>query len=167
MAKLKKELQIYIVQQLALFEKPTVIRERLKEDFGIEVSLPAVIYYDIANPGLPQAWKDLFTETRESFLKNVGDIPIANKAFRLRELDRLYHRRKGAKNENPIEQRATLEQAAKEAGDAFTNRKEITGKDGESLTQPIADALSQFDKSLEKIYGGSDGGSDSSETKES
>lgn len=123
--KLTGAVQLFIVQQLATFEKPSAVLAALKENFGVEVAFQAVAYYDISNPNLPKKWKQVFEETRARFLEDTAAIPIANKAFRLKELDRLYHRTKATRLENPVDQRATLEQAAKEAGDAFTNRQKI------------------------------------------
>ena len=131
--KLTKDIQIYIVQQLAMYEKPQVVVGLVKEFFNKEISLNAVIYYRGDNPDLPTEWKDLFDLTRKNFLETVSDIPIANKSFRLRELDRLYHNQKNSKLENPIEARATLEQAAKESGDAFTNKRIIDLNDVRDL----------------------------------
>lgn len=122
--KLSTEMQLFVVQQLALFEKPTMVMNALKETYGVEVALPAVLYYDITSPNFPEKWRETFEKIRADFLENTATIPIANKAFRLRELDRLYHRNKGSRMENPVEQRATLEQAAKESGDVFTNKHE-------------------------------------------
>jgi hypothetical protein len=48
----------------------------------------------------------------------------------LKELDSIYHAQKQAKLKNPVEMRAVLEQAAKESGGQYTNRHELTGKDG-------------------------------------
>src|SRR5688572_24406587 len=115
-----------------MFEKPTVVQTMVRENFGHHLALPSIFYYDISNPEIPKKWRDLFEETRRQFIENTADIPIANKAFRLKELDRLYHRGRAGKLENPVDQRATLEQAAKEAGDQFTNkqRHEVAGAVG-------------------------------------
>jgi hypothetical protein len=34
-------------------------------------------------------WVDLFNHTRDRFLNEISDIPIANKAYRLRVLQRM------------------------------------------------------------------------------
>ncbi|MDO7290439.1 DUF2280 domain-containing protein, partial [Acinetobacter baumannii] len=39
---------------------------------------------------LSKKYKDLFHKTREDFKKNVYDIPLANKAYRLKELQKIY-----------------------------------------------------------------------------
>lgn len=132
---LSREAKIFVVQQLAMWERPTIIQAALKEHFGFEVSLPAIVQYDAGKPGRPKKWRELFDETRKEFIKNTAKIPIANKAFRLRELDRLYHNQKlaAANRQNPVEMRAALEQAAKEDGNYYSNRTELTGKGGKPL----------------------------------
>jgi hypothetical protein len=133
--KLSKDAQMYVVMQLAMWERPTIIRDQLKELFDVaEISLSAIVQYDAANPKLSPKWKSLFKKTRAKFIEDTNAIPIANKAFRLRELDSLYHRQKlNARAGNPVEMRAVLEQAAKESGNQYSNVRELTGKGGTPL----------------------------------
>ena len=79
---------------------------------------------------LSQKWVDLFNHTRARFQSEISDIHIANKAYRLRMLDRMANRAESIKNYALTAQ--LIEQAAKECGDAYTNklRVETTGKDG-------------------------------------
>ncbi len=72
----------------------------------------------------------MFYSTRTRFQNEISDIPIANKAYRLRTLDRMATRTEGMKNFALTAQ--IIEQAAKECGDAYTNKQkvELTGKDG-------------------------------------
>jgi hypothetical protein len=60
----------------------------------------------------------------------ISDIPIANKAYRLRVLQRMATTAENMKNMGMTAQ--LLEQAAKEVGDAYTNKLKVesTGKDG-------------------------------------
>ena len=53
------------------------------------------------------------------------DIPIANKYYRLKQYQRQLEKTRNVKTALKI-----LEQAAKDIGGQFTNRQEITGKDG-------------------------------------
>jgi len=131
--KLPKDVKIYIVQQLATWELASVIRDEIKEQFGIEVTLQAIDYYRPEKSS--KKWKTLFDETRAKFIKDTASIPISNKAFRLRELHGLYTKQKKRPDmlQNPAEMRAVLEQAAKESGNQFTNRTEHTGKGGTPL----------------------------------
>jgi hypothetical protein len=133
--KLNKVQKVYVITQLATFETLTAVREGLKQEFGVDISLPALMHYQPPHAKLKKAFKDLFDETRKQFLEDTAAIPIANKAFRLKQLDRLLQRQIKLSDvkQNTVEMRATLEQAAKESGNQFTNRTEHTAADGKAL----------------------------------
>lgn len=130
--KLKDEHKSFIVQRLACFDTPKEAAEALKAEFGISLSPQGAEAYDPTKRAarrLSQQWRDLFEQTRADFLDNAkAYIPIANKTVRLREMQRAFnaHKSRG----NWVAAMQVLEQAAKESGDAFTNRRELTGKDG-------------------------------------
>ncbi|SPJ22064.1 hypothetical protein PFCIP103579_3208 [Prolinoborus fasciculus] len=63
------------------------------------------------------------------------DIPIASKYYRLKQYQKQLEKTKNAKLALKI-----LEQAAKDVGGQFTNRQEITGKDGEALQTTVVHA---------------------------
>jgi hypothetical protein len=135
MATLNDDVKAFIVRALACFDAPTDVCRQVKEEFGIEVTRQQVSAYDpnrrIAKD-LSAKWRAVFDETRKKFLDDVSTIPIANQAFRLRALNRMYDRVQGQGNMAL----AAIEQAAKESGGAFTNRREMTGKDGAPLIPP-------------------------------
>lgn len=133
MATLKGEVKAFIVQSLACFDTPSVVVDSVKKEFGIVVSRQQVESHDptkVNGRGLAQKWVDMFNATRERFQTELADIPIANKAFRLRALDRMASRTETMKNFALTAQ--LIEQAAKECGDAYTNKQKVehTGKDG-------------------------------------
>lgn len=129
--------QIFIVQQLAMFERGVDVQEALKGEFDIEISLPAISWYNITNPDLPKKFKQLFTKTRNDFLKDASKIPISHKSYRLKILNKQLDHELSLKPilQNKKAQREILKQAAEESGDALTNKQkiELTGKDGEQL----------------------------------
>lgn len=130
-----------IVQRLAQFDTPTVIAKAMKADYGLDLSLPRISFYDPTTKNgqaLSEELKTLFHKTRKAFLEEIDSIPIANKAVRLRRLDRMATSAEESRNITLAAQ--LLEQAAKEAGDAFSNRHkhEHTGKDGKDLPTPPA-----------------------------
>ncbi|MFT4271205.1 MAG: DUF2280 domain-containing protein [Pantoea sp.] len=136
MATLKGEVKAFIVQSLACFDTPSAVVDSVKKEFGIAVSRQQVESHDptkVNGRGLAQKWVDMFNATRERFQTELSDIPIANKAYRLRALDRMATRTEGMKNFALTAQ--LIEQAAKECGDAFTNRQKVehTGKDGGAI----------------------------------
>lgn len=155
-AKLDSEMQIYVVQQLAMFEKPEQVRKAVSELFGIEISLNSILNYQITHPKFPKKWQELFEATRKSFLEDVSEIPIANKNYRLRELQKMYDKESQQKMQNTVSMRETLEQAAKESGDAFSNKKllDIGNKDGqpfktENTHKLVDDVLKNYGKDEE------------------
>lgn len=133
MATLSTEVKNFIVQSLACYETPAKVIELVKENFKVTVTRQQVSAYDPANAmarSLSKKWVDLFNATRTRFQNEISDIPIANKAYRLRVLDRMTVNAERMKNYGMTAQ--LLEQAAKEVGEAYTNRQKVehTGKDG-------------------------------------
>jgi len=93
MATLREPVKIFIVQSLACFETPQQVADAVKQEFGIEIERQQVSAYDPTKPtgkNLSKKLKDLFTRTREDFKSNIYDIPLANKAVRLNELQKMY-----------------------------------------------------------------------------
>lgn len=123
--------RMYIIQALAAFDTPSMVADAVKEEFGVSITRQAVHAYDptkAAGKDLGERWRKLFEESRKAFLDNVTDIPIANKAMRLRTLQRMAVKAEGMKN---LALAARLhEQAAKEMGNAFTNKVDLQSTDG-------------------------------------
>ncbi|HAB02625.1 DUF2280 domain-containing protein [Pseudomonas sp. 51_B] len=124
MAALRSEVKAFIVQALACFDTPSQVVEAVKKEFGIELSRQTCEGHDptkYAGRGLAQKWIDLFNDTRKRFREETAEIPIANRAFRLRGLGRMAEK---AENMRNLALTAQLyEQAAKECGDMYVNRK--------------------------------------------
>jgi hypothetical protein len=143
MAKLTERVQVFIVQRLALFDGPSAIVDAVKEEFGLAVSPEQVRHYDPDRPDaeVAEKWRTLHAEARKAFLEEVNKVPIAHRAVRMRRLQRMADA--AEKSRNYVLAQSLLEQAAKEVGDAYTNRRELTGKNG----GPIETA----DRSLEDL----------------
>ncbi|TXN38987.1 DUF2280 domain-containing protein [Methylobacterium sp. WL30] len=136
MATLNDEVKTFIVQQLACFDTPSGVAKAVKEEFGLEVSRQAVEAYDPgkrAAANLSDGYRQIFEATRTAFLAETATIGISHKAVRLRTLQRLAE--KAERQGNMAFVASVLEQAAKECGDAFTNKRQVeaTGKDGSPL----------------------------------
>ncbi|HDT1801381.1 TPA: DUF2280 domain-containing protein [Enterobacter hormaechei subsp. xiangfangensis] len=136
MAALKPEVRAFIVQELACFDTPSQIVDSVQKEFKVQVTRQQVASHDptkVAGKGLAQKWVDLFNRTRDRFLNEISDIPIANKAYRLRVLDRMATRAEGMKNLALTAE--IIEQAAKECGDAYTNKHkfEHSGPNGGAI----------------------------------
>ena len=131
MAALKPEVRAFIVQELACFDTPSQIVESVQKEFKVQVTRQQVASHDptkVAGKGLAQKWVDLFNRTRDRFLNEISDIPIANKAYRLRVLQRMSMTAENMKNIGMTAQ--LLEQAAKECGDAYTNKQKVEHSGG-------------------------------------
>ncbi|OXJ16622.1 MULTISPECIES: DUF2280 domain-containing protein [Burkholderia] len=137
MAKLQEPIKLYIVQSLACFDTISRVAKAVREEFGVEVSPQQCERYDPtkqAGSSLSKKYREIFERTREEFLKDTSRIGVAHRAVRLRKLD---HAVGIAEQRGNIPLMAQLlEQAAKEAGDAFTNRHRLehTGKEGGPIT---------------------------------
>lgn len=133
MAALKPEVKAFIIQMLACYDTPSQVVEAVQKDFGITITRQQVETHDptkVSGKTLARKWVDMFNATRDRFLNEISDIPIANKAYRLRVLQRMSTTAENMKNIGMTAQ--LLEQAAKEVGEAYTNRQKVehTGKDG-------------------------------------
>ncbi|MEA4626285.1 DUF2280 domain-containing protein [Klebsiella pneumoniae] len=136
MAALKPEVKAYIIQMLACYDTPSQVVEAVQKDFGIAITRQQVETHDptkVSGKTLAKKWVDLFNRTRDRFLNEISDIPIANKAYRLRVLDRMATRAEGMKNLALTAE--IIEQAAKECGDAYTNKHkfEHSGPNGGAI----------------------------------
>lgn len=133
MASLKPEVKAFIVQGLACFDTPSQVVESVKKEFSIDITRQQAASHDptkAAGLGLAPKWVELFNSIRARFQTEISDIPIANRSYRLRALDRMATKAEGMKNFAMTAQ--LMEQAAKECGDAYTNKHKLehTGKDG-------------------------------------
>ncbi len=139
--KLPEGVKTYIVQALACFDTPSVVVEAVRKEFGETITRQSVEGYDPtkkAGAVLAPKWRALFDETRKAFLEDTAAIAISHRAVRLRALQRMAEK---AENIGNMVLAAQLhEQAAKECGDAYSNRHkhEHTGRDGKDLPAPAA-----------------------------
>ncbi len=131
MAKLNEAVQRFIVQALACYDTPTQVAEAVKEEFGIEITRQQAASYDYTKAmgrTLAKKWRVMFDDTRKKFRAEVAEIPIADQAYRLRQLQRMAQ--EAMKRKNIVLAASLLEQAAKEQGGMFTNKRELSGPNG-------------------------------------
>lgn len=124
MATLSNEVKAFIVQALACFDTPSQVAAAVREEFGIEVTRQQCEAHDPtkrAGRDLARRWVTLFHDTRKRFREEMSEIPIANRAYRLRTLNRLAEKAESMRNIALTAQ--LLEQAAKECGDMYVNRQ--------------------------------------------
>lgn len=125
MAKLSEEAKAFVVDRLAMYDTPSTVAAAVKEHFGIEVPRQQVETYDARRPGKKPAakWVRRFEATRAQYREQVDDIGIAHRAVRMRRLERMANRAEERGNLPLAAQ--LLEQAAKEMGESYSNKRSI------------------------------------------
>lgn len=135
----------FVVQALACYDTPTQVVEAVKEEYGVTIDRSQVAGYDPSKPSgskVAKKWKVLFDDTRKRFRKEVSEIPIADQAFRLRQLHRMAQ--EAMKRKNIVLAATLLEQAAKESGGMFTNRRNLDHTSSDGTMSPKGRSLSDF-----------------------
>lgn len=136
MARLKKDMKLFIVRSLAVFNTPKETSDLIQQEFGEKVTPQQCESYDPtkrSGQNLSQEFRDEFKATRNAFVEAPKNIPIANVSYRLQRLQKIIDHA----GKNSVLVMDALKQAAQDEGGAFTNRKEITGKDGAPIQQSI------------------------------
>ena len=132
--KLSEGVKTFIVQSLACFDTPSVVVDAVRKEFGETITRQSVEGYDPnkkAGCNISGKWKSLFEETRKTFLEDTATIAISHRAVRLRALQRMAE--KAESQGNMVLAANLMEQAAKEVGDSFTNRRALVGADGGAI----------------------------------
>lgn len=131
----KDDVNAYIVKRLAVHDDPKAIRIDLNTRHDIEktdreILLLSPEYCACHGHPLPAAkWIKLFKDTRERFMANPEEfVPEMNKGVRVRMLSLAAREYQNKNNYNGMSK--MLEQIAKEAGNMYTNRVELTGANG-------------------------------------
>ena len=148
MAALKEPVKIFIVQALACRDTPQEVAEQVLQEFRVKVDRKQCQSYDptkAAGKNLSKKFIELFNKTRADFDAGLIDIPIAQKYYRLKQYQK--HLEKNARN--TVMSLNIMKQAAQDLGGQFTNRQELTGKDGEPLMGISDDELNKRIKEAE------------------
>ncbi|MBN3832946.1 DUF2280 domain-containing protein [Burkholderia sp. Ac-20344] len=156
MAALPEPIKVFVTQALACFDTPSRAAKAVRDEFGVEVSPQQCERYDPtkrAGSALSKKYREIFERTRAEFLSDTSRIGVSHRAVRLRALDRAVALAEQRGNLPLMAQ--LLEQAAKEAGDAFTNRRRLehTGEDGGPIVnrtvvvdeKQVADAVAKLE----------------------
>ena len=139
MATLNKKQKLFIVRSLAQFNTPQETVVLVKEEFELDVSRQQCVAYDPnkrVGKDLSEEFKKEFEATRKDFLDAPQNIPIANLSVRLQRLENQYIKH----GKNRVAAQSLLKQAAEDIGGKYTNKQEITGKDGQSLQTTVVQA---------------------------
>jgi len=157
MAALDVKVKRFIVQALACYDTPTQVAAAVLEEFGVKLERQRIAVYDptkAAGRELSKELRSLFEETRARFKAEADAIPIASQAYRLRALNRMHQRAESVGNMAMSAQ--LLEQAAKEIGGAYTDRRRIVGDGpgGAVAVHATGSLQAMNDADLEKIARG-------------
>lgn len=152
MPRLSEDLKTFIVQRLAMYDTPTEVALAVKETYGLDVNRQTIQVYDptvgVDRPG--KKYIAMFHETRAHFLESTAEIPVAQRSVRLRWLDQDIRRLRG--KGNVIAAAQLMKQAAEDIGGSYTNRRELTGKDGTPLVPEKQGDLSRLSMDELKTY---------------
>ncbi|USA40232.1 DUF2280 domain-containing protein [Pelagerythrobacter marinus] len=138
-SKLSEDVKTFIVQALACFDTPSQVVDAVNQEFGVTVTRQNVEKYDptkVAGAKVAPKWRAMFEQARKSFVEDSSQIAIAHRSTRLRALQRMAAKAEG-KGNFPLAAQLH-KQAAEEMGNAYTNRRELTGRDGKDLPTPAA-----------------------------
>ena len=138
MAALRKEVKLFIVRSLAVFNTPEETAKLVNEEYkDLNVSRQQCERYDPtkrAGKDLSAEFKAEFEATRKDFLAKPETIPIANLAVRLQRLESQYQKH----SKNRVAALNILRQAAEDVGGKYTNKTELTGAGGDPLNpEPV------------------------------
>ena len=130
---LSAAVKLFVVRRLAAFDSPTEVARAVKVEFGIDISRQHVESHNpdraLAAHGLSAKWRTLFDVERRRFLDDMAAIPISHRPMRLRTLDRLARR---AEDSGNLALAASLmEQAAREMGNFYANRRLLAASDSD------------------------------------
>jgi len=129
MATLKDTERKQIVERLACYESPSDVAAWATSAFGKEIERQQVEHYDpTRSDETGQRWVELFEETRKTFNEDASRVAIAQKLWRLRQLQKIA----ADESTEQADRLKAMEQAAKEVGEAYTNKRllEHTGQNG-------------------------------------
>ena len=117
-------IKTFIVKGHAEYLSPIEIIGALKKIHGVTVSNQQVYAYSPNSLKCAVKWKNLHRELRERFLKNVNEIPIANRAVQLQTLqDSLDRLTENPALINEVQVMNTIVAAAKLIGGMYTRQR--------------------------------------------
>lgn len=112
--------KIFVVQQLAMYQTPSETVDLVKEEYGKIVSRQAIFKYNPeSGRAVRKKWRDIFYATRNKYLAEIANIPLAHQAYRLRVLQDWLDRENRKKDPNIRVILRILVLAAKEVGGMF------------------------------------------------
>lgn len=154
--KMEEKHRAWLVVRWACYGRTSEILAEFAVEFGFQVPSNRARNYDLSGirtkdeakkRGVAK-WFDLFAQSRAEFEASIGDIPIASAAYRIKKLDEMFEQ--ALEKRNFRSAAALLEQAAKETGGMFSNRRimnatvEVTDNRDETPIDVQRSALAQI-----------------------
>lgn len=138
MARLSELEKQEIVRLLARHVSVPDVVATMREQLGVKIDRFQVRSYDPTKARYEggERLRAIFAAEREKYEQSIEDVPIAHKAFRLGQLQRMLFRAQASGN--LVLACKILEQAAKEVGGVLTNRSNVTVERPQSIYQDMA-----------------------------
>lgn len=140
MTTLPTAVKMHILTELACFATPQQVATSVQEKFGLTLSRQRVEAYHPerhAGARLHPSLRALFYETRAKLRAELDNIPIAHKAYRLWQMERLMWQCERTGNIAMAVQ--FIEQAAKEMGGMYERRGPAPARRAPSAVPPQSD----------------------------
>ena len=87
--KLNNSQRTQIVYWLAEFVPPEEVVNRVKDNYGIDITVQAVLYY--TPPKIPPKWRSTFESHRAAYLADIDSITLRHRKNRIAELEKMYN----------------------------------------------------------------------------
>ncbi len=100
-----------VCQLLAEHARPIEVQAAVKQEFGIEVSLPAIVWYRDS-----PKWSKVIEAKRQALDANVDRLPISSRYWRLKKRQELLDQARSGEKPDLGTARGILLDAAKELG---------------------------------------------------
>jgi hypothetical protein len=141
---LSEEAKDFATSCFARFMRPGQVIAAIEERYEVTIDRRQIQHYDpttAKGQTLGKKRKALFEAVRKRFLEELDEIPIANKAVRLQQLQEHYNRAVDGKVPNVRLALEVLEKAAKEAGGVHTNEHKVhhTGRVATVPAEPVTE----------------------------
>ncbi len=100
-----------VCQLLAEFARPTEVQTAVRQEFGIEVSLPTIVWYRKS-----PKWSKVIEEKRQALDANVDRLPLSSRYWRMKERQSLLLQARTQDKPDLGTARGILTDAAREMG---------------------------------------------------
>lgn len=125
---LPSNVKAFIVSRFAMWNTRNEIKALVKQEFDLDVTDSQLRCYNGDAQGDPahtmgEDLMKLFHKVRQQYVEELSKHPIAHRGFRIQKLGEMFE--KSMERGNFRQAQSLLEQAAKEAGDQFTNTLKV------------------------------------------